>query len=901
MNDRQKRVLGNWRSLLWDFVKREWLAVLLWSGLGAIGASLVRLIFQDRALRKFFVLTYLPPSNRFDDVSLYFSYGIALGAVLTVAILVRAQEMSRRGLSSWWSGVTSGLCFLPFVSTLLALALPFGTVSRRLYVDLAFVLSSAVVAFLLHLRARVAAERLVSEESLRVPQGSQSLAGVELTLSDDPIQTWAEDALGRASMIDNISAKIMIARNPVIGVFGKFGSGKTSILNLLREHLKGKAIVVSFTTWLPGSQETLSAYLLADIANECRKHYLVPGMSKSARRLANALSRAVPLLQGYSELSPAPTQRDDIESMKTALTRLPKRVVVLLDELDRMEKKEILTLLKVIRGISTLPNLSFVCALDLDEVVRIVKKVVNAENTTYFDKFFPISVPVPLIDSEALENAGVQRLVRAFEQRNWFANESEKEEFRGQLAGIWKERIALACPNLRAIGLLANDAGTAASLLKGEVNPIDLILIEMLHRFFPTVYGIVSRNSLTLTGGDSWLKGGEYHSDGEKKVLRERLLEDIGGAEPDATRRDFVDRVLRALFPRYSQLADAPGAWSQNKREAKEDDRRVRESSMFPAYFRYELPESVFSSVELGAFLLRIRNASGEDAQRRIFLEELGSLEKGSLKRDDFLRKLSEAAATAPAVDGRTLVRLAMGAADKYSYDSFFTAFGEAGHVLRMVLGVAKNLHRSERAPFLAACITEAADDTMAFRILTRLSGRWNDFDLGVRFSELYPAFISRMRSRYGRDVDVANVDITTSDKNAFALWGNLAPPDTGVNPSPAGSGVTVDPEDRVIQREFWLRFINGSRRRLAESFQGVFMPVGIYEVDPASIVEMKIPVDDLRKLYEALVDGEPFDEFEQTALPRLKDFLDGKFKGGVGVEQLQRDGVNRAEGEEES
>jgi hypothetical protein len=879
-----------------EFIKREWFDVILWSGLGAIGATLLRLIFLDSALRKFFVLTYIPPSNRFDDIWLYFPYVITLAAILSVAMLVRVQEMARRGISSWWSGVTSGLCLIPFLSILLALALPYGPAVRRGYIALAFVLFSTTIAFLLHIKARVAAERQISEESLRVAQQSKSTANIELTLSDDPIETWAEDALGRASMVDNISAKIMIARNPVIGVFGKFGSGKTSILNLLREHLGGKAIVVSFTTWLPGSQETLSAYLIADIANECKKHYMVPGLSKSARRLANALSKTVPLLQGYSELFPSPTQRDDIESMKTTLARLPKRVVVLLDELDRMEREEILTLLKVIRGISTLPNLSFVCALDIEEVIRIVRKDTNAENATYFDKFFPVSVPVPEIDGSALQNAGVERLTRAFEQRNWFANESQKSDFRNQIAGIWKDQISLICPNLRTIGLLANDAGTAAALLKGEVNPIDLILIEMLHRFFPLVYEIVSRNSLTLTGGEGWLKGGAYHSDKEKKALQQRFVEDLDKAEPAGTRRDFVNRVLGALFPLYDQVLGASWTRRMAKKETKEDDRHIRESSMFPAYFRYELPESVFSSVELEEFLLRIKNAPGEQGQQRIFLEELETLEKGSLKRDDFLRKLSEAGGAAPPAEGRGLAQLAMKAADKYSYDSFFTSFGEAGHILRLVIGVAKKVQRSDRNPFLAKCIAEATDDTMAYRILTKLTGQWNDFDLGVRFSELYPAFIHRMRSRYGRDVDVSRVDITTSDTNAFALLGNLAPPDTGANPSPTGSGVAVDPEDRVIQREFWLRFIDGSRRRLAESFQGIFMPVGIYENDPTAFVEMKIPVENLRNLYDALIDGEPLDEFEQTALPRLKRFLDGEFRNGVGIDQLQNETANRTE-----
>jgi len=51
--------------------------------------------------------------------------------------------------------------------------------------------------------------------------------------------------------------------------------------------------------------------------------------------------------------------------------RLPKRVVVLLDELDRMERDELLPLLKVVRGISALPNLSFVCAAERKTLTEI--------------------------------------------------------------------------------------------------------------------------------------------------------------------------------------------------------------------------------------------------------------------------------------------------------------------------------------------------------------------------------------------------------------------------------------------------------------------------------------------------------------------------------------------------
>src|ERR1039458_4023813 len=113
-------------------------------------------------------------------------------------------------------------------------------------------------SFVLYLEAKAHALGTSVEDDLRVSPHVRSLAGTQLSDSDDPISTWKEDALGRASLVDSMCVKLMIAKSPVLAVFGEFGIGKTSTLNLLSEHLSDKAIVVSFSTWLPGSQETLT-------------------------------------------------------------------------------------------------------------------------------------------------------------------------------------------------------------------------------------------------------------------------------------------------------------------------------------------------------------------------------------------------------------------------------------------------------------------------------------------------------------------------------------------------------------------------------------------------------------------------------------------------------------------
>lgn len=193
---------------------------------------------------------------------------------------------------------------------------------------------------------------------------------------------------------------------------------------------------------------------------------------------------------------------------------------------------------------------------------------------------------------------------------------------------------------------------------------------------------------------------------------------------------------------------------------------------------------------------------------------------------------------------------------------------------LRIIIRISERLPSGDRIALLSDCVLEANDDTMAFRILTTLTGPHGDFNLQASLAELYPSFGKRMRKRYGRDVDAANIDLTTSDFRAFDYWaGDLK-----------AQGGVPDPEDRATQRDFWLRYIGGSRSRLAQAFRRFLMPVAIYNSDPALVVEKKLPVADLKRLYEELPDDGTLGDEDRRNLKTLQRFLNGEFKDGIGM-----------------
>jgi len=214
--------------------------------------------------------------------------------------------------------------------------------------------------------------------------------------------------------------------------------------------------------------------------------------------------------------------------------------------------------------------------------------------------------------------------------------------------------------------------------------------------------------------------GGSFLLEKEKNRLEKQLLVDLKEATGGEDELRQVSCVLGELFPKFRQT-DSESSLPRPLVQEPQDKSatRVSQPRIFPAYFHYEMPETIFSLVELDAFIQKIGAAANASDSERIFGETLDTMEKGALKRDDFLGQLAQTANSMPIPTGKAVVHAAMRAAHKYTYD-MLANFGEAGHVLRIVLRIAQRLPASERPELLAECIRNATDDTMALNVECR-------------------------------------------------------------------------------------------------------------------------------------------------------------------------------------
>jgi hypothetical protein len=843
--------------------------LVLGGTLGCVSAVLIHLIWRDSVFVPTIVQKWatLPVERTFDGVSAYGLELLALAWVLGAVLIVRLLPTLWHFVRAWWAGITS---FIPLIAALLMIRVlwPGPALSRNTFA-LAALLAALLACEFWRFQATRAFVGPKTIPELKIPiRNLRALAQEtwEPSTGDDPIYQWNQDIIGRASVVEVLAEHIFVQRSSVVALHGGLGDGKSSVLNLLRQSLEGHAIIVSFSAWLPGSEETLAIDLFRDISTECKRILYIPQLKKQAIAYARTLSGSVSYLAGLKKILPARSQMQEIDEIRTTLAQVPLPIVVLLDEVDRMQRGELLVLLKILRGASSIPNVSFICAFSEEEMKKHLSPGAGL-SYGYLEKFFPVTVNLASPDPDMVGNLFQDEVKTAAKNQNWFSGTDQKK-FDELLDYIWRDSLSKICANLRKTKLLLNDVKASAHIIGGEVNALDLIGIEAVRRFAPEVYREVRKNSIFLTyGGDSWTKT-MYMS--EKRKEQEgaaffAILDELvaGSGEPAAIRS-----ILSFLFPAFAEAKEKGFSRYSLLRPTNEDgaeqDKRICSSDYFSIYFRAAIPEEMYSETELHRAIAHLNAAPSESKCKEILVELLNGLPKSHPKRTDMLWKLGRS--VGGRLNDRAAEWLAYAAADRateYAYDTL--NLGEAAKALNIVFEATQKLSSGSKGQdVLVGAMVRATDDTFANRLLEFTEKRDRNKIL-VNFNHIDPeklklAFVERMRGRYGIHVDARKVDITTGDWWAFRRWADNSP------------------DDKETETDFWRRYIGMSRKRLAQAISLLYPAGYSWSEDPRRFISTLFPFEELQELFDTLDSGEQLDETEVNALSRFQELIRGEW-----------------------
>lgn len=422
---------------------------------------------------------------------------------------------------------------------------------------------------------------------------------------DLPISDGSEDALNRGAIVERlceIATSVSSEGAFVIGLSGQWGSGKTSILNMAARTIEAskKTYVVRFNPWMISSQEQLVRAFFGE---------LVAGISKNGKSSQESINKVVRLLNDYyqmigpycsstrsmatSLIAPVPVAAAAGNVVTSFLARLLKKAdaktnstlkslselreeinellykqfantVVLIDDMDRLDRKEIRQIFKLVNLTASFPRIVYVLAYDAEVVDRALSDVQGIRGRDYLEKIVQVEIAVPEIPRQDVLTcliSGIEEAIDGYELEI-MTMESERERF----LAIFDSLIAPVVSTPRRITRFINCLKLNMAKNGGQICATDIAAMTALQMFYPgTAQWIGTCKEEICAGGFRYLPEGEVAADlveGLQSAARNdgvpyaRLLSAIQNLFPNAVRLLTGKSVYGAPSP---QAAKAKG------------------------------------------------------------------------------------------------------------------------------------------------------------------------------------------------------------------------------------------------------------------------------------------------------------------------------------------------------
>lgn len=328
---------------------------------------------------------------------------------------------------------------------------------------------------------------------------------------DEAVGTREEDRLGRAPLAEAIAAQIA-AVDPesgvVFGLAGPWGSGKTSLLRMTREALQedheGFA-VLWFNPWLfTGSEQVVGVFFtelgaqLSDLPgagwDESSAAMRDFGATLSKLRDAPATTSGGFFGRASGEGGSLHRRRIRLEdALRKVVESDGRRLVVIVDDLDRLRPHEIRDFAALVKMNADLPNLNFVLAYDRERVERIIGEV-EGYGQAYLEKVVQVVHDVP-------KGRGVdltQRLVDAMNEAVAGADSIgpfDERRFESLLRGV----ISPLANSARDVRRYADSLPVTLRVVGDEAALEDVLALEAIRVFLPEAFTALANSANALT------------------------------------------------------------------------------------------------------------------------------------------------------------------------------------------------------------------------------------------------------------------------------------------------------------------------------------------------------------------------------------------------------------------
>ena len=539
--------------------------------------------------------------------------------------------------------------------------------------------------------------------------------------ADRPIQTASEDCLGRADFSRRLAKQIAGWRGQeslVIGLYGDWGTGKSSVKNLVLESLASAEQfapdIVELNPWMVSGEEKITQSFFDEI---CAVLENVPTASGSKARVASwkkyarLLDTASKLAGAFDLISPAlgiiapgagawaakrlkaakdlaedaagslEQQTASLQTIKKELREsfnaLPKPLLVVIDDIDRLTAEEICLVLRLVKANADFPNTVYLLLSQRDSIEAALDKIASGKGKQFLEKIVQIGfdLPTPPIESvHRILQEQLDQIMGPFIRPNGSDSANGWKEQRW--TDVWVAGLSHYFTNLREVYRFLNSFRFMVSAFAKdsvlEVNTIDLIAIECLRVFESEWYREIRDHKSLLTAGPARLGGNE------KKSLEEwlRKLSEVPSKKLHSTIVDLFPEIASLKAEGLSFLVNR--MYGHDERSQWTSQRRVCVPEFFDRYFQLSLPAGQVSESTIQEILSLKENRDAlvgiftQLQEQEVLVSTLARLESERslstmpdpmpylLALSDISDRISGSKATGFSVSGQQLIRFAI-------------------------------------------------------------------------------------------------------------------------------------------------------------------------------------------------------------------------------------------------
>lgn len=302
------------------------------------------------------------------------------------------------------------------------------------------------------------------------------------------------------SFYSNNSQEQIAKHSFVIHIGEHYGQGKTSFLMMLEEEIKEEipVVYIKFEPWLCDTELGIIQEFFSTF-RECVGKYL-PKIDNTVKEYIFLLLSSI----GYSNSGFSlnlqnvikksnRTLKETHDKIRDELQKIDRPVIISIDDVDRLQSKELMMVLKIIRDTADFPNVFYIVAADNIHLKKMlnIQHIDDAE--TYLEKFFNLEFQLP-----ANENIAFNELVKILREKFMVLQIQDIENCLQKIINV--PHIKDVFPNMRDVYRFTNAYFLSIDSMRDvkEIDIFDLFLLTVIQLHDMEYYVQLRDNSLNI-------------------------------------------------------------------------------------------------------------------------------------------------------------------------------------------------------------------------------------------------------------------------------------------------------------------------------------------------------------------------------------------------------------------